>query len=172
MAGSRDRTRVASSDWWASRKVVSVSAPALLVHPLRKALGAQLVSFCFVPAGGVWRLTRGSRASAIRDGRTAGNPGLPLTITSPIKRNARRAVALARNLEQLRRLVDKPGRVRGRLEPRMHDQLIEETQVRTTPRIRIPRARGACAQSSLRRRRGAVTFTSSESYERVMNAPV
>ena len=61
------RTRVAMRDWWASRKVVSVTNKrfCLRVHSANF-FGPSSSSRCRVPGGGVWR---GSKAGGVTTGR-------------------------------------------------------------------------------------------------------
>lgn len=76
------RTRVASSDWWASRKVVSVTPMVGDSRSQRaKPSGPSSVSFCLEPAGGsVAESTWGSlETGSIRSGRS---PCGLLTVTS------------------------------------------------------------------------------------------
>ena len=170
------RMRVASSDWCASRIVVSVSSTRFCssIH-LAKPSAPSSSSFCFVPGGGALdTLTFGSRASAICLGLQA-----PLHLRIAVDddvadevQDARGAVALLRPLEQLGRLVDELGGVVGRGELRMRDHLVEETQVGGHA------ADAELPQRAMHARDGldgfgaqAVTFTSIESYERVMIAP-
>lgn len=76
------RSRVASSDWCASRKVVSVTASAGLLRNLAaKAVGPRSSSRCLLPgAGGASRSTAGS---AVRGSTAVGaTPNGRLTVTS------------------------------------------------------------------------------------------
>ena len=85
---SVERIRVASSDWCASRMVVSVIS-SLRCASIQSATarGPSASSICFSPAGGGVDGTvgaRGGSASAGGRGRPA-TSGLPLTVMSPMK---------------------------------------------------------------------------------------
>ncbi len=128
------RMRVASSDWCASRMRRVGEQHALLgEHPLRELLGPERLELLL--RAGRRRLgggTRGGRGALRRAGRARLRvSGWPLTIVSPMKFSRRVARSRRRGeLEQLGRLVDEPGRVVAAREARVHDDLVEEAQVR------------------------------------------
>ena len=84
---SRVRRRVAMSDWWASRMLVSVrSTRSCSSSQCAKPDGPSSSSLCLVPGAGGGSATAGRRTGAKAAGR--GRPlvsGLPLTMMSPMK---------------------------------------------------------------------------------------
>src|SRR5580692_3297268 len=121
------RRRVASSDWWASRMLVSVSSTRCCcsIHCANCA-GPSSSSFCLVPGSGCGSVPGGRRTGAKAPG--CGRPlvsALPLTMVAPMKLRMR----LARSLEQLRALLDEARGVVAARELRVRDELIEEAQV-------------------------------------------
>ena len=88
---SRVRTRVARSDWWASRNVVSVKSNGSCSRTHRENASAPISrNFCREPGGGApgsARGARGSGATASPGGRAT--PGKPLTVISAAYVNSR-----------------------------------------------------------------------------------
>jgi hypothetical protein len=147
----------------------------LLEHPLRELSRPELLE----PLAGPGRRLAGwqPRRTWLFGARRRG-PAFHLRVSvddhlADEAQQPRGAVALARVTEQFRRLVDEPRRVLRALETRMHDHLIQESQVgHHAPDAKLPQRAVHPRDRLLGTGAQAVTFTSSESYERVMNAPV
>ena len=88
---SFDRIRVASSDWCASRMVVSVISSRFSPSiQSATALGPSRSSICFSPSGAVW-LTSGGGAGGCTSAASLVRPatsGFPLTLMSPMNVNS------------------------------------------------------------------------------------
>src|ERR1700686_4161047 len=148
------RRRVASSDWCASRMVVSVSSTRCAASiQAAKPCAPSSSNFCLVPGAGASGAPGGSlaatrcggrggppgaafavsRGGAGAVGRRAGAPaGLVVAVNdggAEVAEDARGAIALARPAEQLRRFVDEARGVLAVREARMRDELIQEAQV-------------------------------------------
>ena len=130
------RTRVASSDWCASRIVVSVmSSRFCLRDPLRELLRPQLqqlVAACPAAAACPWRKRGIDRLAEL-----ALRVDLPLHLrpavddhVAEVAQDLRRAVAPRLEAEQLRRVVDERRRRVAGDERRVADQVLEERDVR------------------------------------------
>jgi hypothetical protein len=80
------RMRVASRDWWASRKVVSVSSRRFWSRSQReKPSGPSSPSSSRVPGSGERGRFSGTRGGAVCSGRSCPfTSGLPFTSTSPM----------------------------------------------------------------------------------------
>ena len=107
------RIRVASSDWWASRKVVSVSSRRFCsrIHarsPSGPSSSQRVAGARAAAALGHPRGATGSRQARLGLRRLR-RLGLPLTMTSPMKRSSWWRGRGAAEVEQLRRLVDEAG---------------------------------------------------------------
>ena len=83
---SNERMRVASSDWCASRIVVSVKSTLFCAHPAREAFRTRAVEHLRDPSGTVQHQRLGYRGIAARSASGGGRPvahsGCPLTVTS------------------------------------------------------------------------------------------
>ena len=170
------RMRVASSDWCASRMVVSVMSTrsCASIH-FAKPSAPSSSSFCFVPGGGALAtFTLGRRASTMLFGfRRPFTSGLPLTMVSPM--NERMRVARSRFFSHLKSsgvssmnlvvysAVANFGCVMTWSRKR---RLVDTPRMRNSHNARCMRAMASTGFGA-----HAVTFTSMESYERVRMAP-
>ena len=133
------RIRVASSDWWASRIVVSVtSSRLLLAHPLANFSGPSSLNMSRVP-GGVAGISCGAASAEYDLGRRAASDRQRLAFDlrvavdddlGDVAQQLGRPVAARFELEQLRRLVDEPRRRLAGQELRVRDQVEQERDVR------------------------------------------
>ena len=163
------RTRVASSDWCASRNVVSVSSSRFCdrVHS-RELLRAQfLPAIAACPRAAPPNRAAESAAYAMRAGGSCPPPsGFPLTITSrQIGQQLRRAVSPRREPEQRRRLFQPRGGNLARLKLGMIDHVLQERDIGLhAAHAELAQGRDPCAgRLAGNSRPHAVVFTSSES---------
>ena len=137
-------------------------------HPFGEALGTELVELLLAAGGGdAGSGRRGTRGNigALRLGVALADLGIAVDDhIADEGQEPRRTVALSGNAEQLRRLVDELGGVVPAHESRVHDELIEKTQIRHhAADAELPeRAMHAC-DGLLRVGDHAVTLTRSES---------
>ena len=171
------RMRVASSDWWPSRIVVSVTSTCVCsrIQSRERSSAPEFVEQ--LPRAGRWRLRRataaarapamrpGGRGRALRDGR------------SPSRRRCRCSSLVARSAaldqrEQFRRRVDELGRVGVVAEVLVRDQVLEEGEVRRHAADAEFAQRAVHAGDRLvRRRRPGGDLLQQRIVERVITAP-
>jgi hypothetical protein len=123
------RTRVASSDWCASRKVER--APFVL-HPLRELRSAERQQPVPATAREFAAAKNGNgRFDACRGGRPAEDFGIAVDDRlADESEDARRAVAIAAHVDEPRMLVEKVGRLNAGLKVRLLEECIQERHVR------------------------------------------
>ena len=134
---SRVRTRVARSDWWASRKVVSVRSRGFCSRThCENASGPSFWKSCREPSGGAFEMSQ--------TGGNGSGPGTQAILASDAReavdghlggecQQLGGAVLADREPEELGRLVDEPGRAFARKEIGMLDDVDQERDVRLDP---------------------------------------
>src|SRR5450756_317552 len=115
-----------------SHRRVSQQYARLFQHPLGETLRSELVQPLF--GSRLWRLERhGRQLRHVESGGARPLLRLDITVDDGLayeSENPRGAVPFARPDEQFRRAVNEPGGVLALREPRMGDELIQETQIR------------------------------------------
>ena len=163
------RSRVASSDWWASRKVVSVISSGFCSSThCANFSGPSSCSICRVPG-------RRGRLTSQRRGTGAGPCVLSAGFLhqrvavdhhfAQILQQLRRPIAAGDELKQLGRFVDESRRALPGQKLRMRHQVDEERECSSLRHARETPAssRSIRREASWKRRPRAETFTSSES---------
>ena len=162
------RTRVAISDWCASRNVVSVISSRFCerVHCANPS-GPSSSSNCRVPCGGCAGIVRAARARAriLRPARLARDFRIAVDDdVAQVGQQPRGAVAPRREMEQRGSLVEERRGDAAGLKRGVVDHVLEERNVRLhAADAELAQARSMRWQACGNSRPQAVTFTSSES---------